>query len=65
MSARRSKRSGSSRGKVMQLLYTAVEGHRAGLPLFDAIHLLGRKRTLARLRAARARIGSDPEGGTR
>ncbi len=51
--------------KVMPLLYTAVEGHRAGLPLFDAIHLLGRERTLARLRAARARIGSDPEVSTR
>ena len=46
--------------KVMPLLYTAVEGHRAGLPLFDAIYLLGRERTLARLEAARraTRIGS-------
>ncbi len=51
--------------KAMPLLYTAVEGHRAGLPLFDAIHLLGRERTLLRLRSARARIGSDPEVGTR
>ena len=48
--------------KAMQLLYTAVEGRRAGLPLFDSIHLLGRERSLERLRAARARLGSDPDG---
>ncbi len=45
--------------KVMPLLYTAVEGHRSGLPLFDAISLLGRQRSVGRLAAARAgRIGS-------
>jgi glutamyl-tRNA synthetase len=44
--------------KVMPLLYLAVEGRRAGLPLFDGMHLLGRERTVARLHAARARIGS-------
>jgi glutamyl-tRNA synthetase len=44
--------------KVMPLLYVAVEARRAGLPLFDGMHLLGRERTLVRLRAARARIGS-------
>ncbi len=48
--------------KVMPLLYTAIEGRRAGLPLFDSIHLLGRERSLDRLRAARARLGSDPGG---
>jgi glutamyl-tRNA synthetase len=48
--------------KAMPLLYTAIEGRRAGLPLFDSIHLLGRERSLERLRAARARLGSDPEG---
>jgi glutamyl-tRNA synthetase len=42
----------------MPLLYVAVEGRRAGLPLFDGMHLLGRERTLARLRAARTRLGS-------
>jgi glutamyl-tRNA synthetase len=47
--------------KVMPLLYTAVEGHRAGLPLFDAIHLLGRERSVARLRAGRELVGSDPQ----
>ncbi len=46
--------------KVMPLLYVAVEGRAAGLPLFDAMHLLGRERTLARLAAARRRIGSAP-----
>jgi glutamyl-tRNA synthetase len=48
--------------KAMPLLYTAVEGRRAGLPLFDSIHLLGRERSLERLRAARLRLGSEPEG---
>ncbi len=46
--------------KVMPLLYTAVEGHRSGLPLFDGIYLLGRERSLVRLRAALDRVGSDP-----
>jgi glutamyl-tRNA synthetase len=48
--------------KAMPLLYTAVEGRRAGLPLFDSIHLLGRERSLERLRVARARLGSEPDG---
>jgi glutamyl-tRNA synthetase len=43
-------------GKVMHAVYTAVEGRRAGLPLFESIVLLGRERTLGRLRAARARL---------
>jgi glutamyl-tRNA synthetase len=43
--------------KVMKLLYVAVEGRPAGLPLFDSMHLLGRDVTLARLRAARVRTG--------
>ena len=45
--------------KVMHVIYTAVEGRSAGLPLFDSMFLLGRERTLARLRAARERL----EGG--
>ena len=36
---------------AMKLLYVAVEGRPAGLPLFDSMHLLGREATLARLRA--------------
>jgi glutamyl-tRNA synthetase len=42
--------------KVMPALYTAIEGRHAGLPLFDSIVLLGRERSLARLRAARERL---------
>ena len=51
--------------KAMPLLYTAIEGHRAGLPLFDSIELLGRERALARLQAARRRLGSGAEPTTR
>jgi glutamyl-tRNA synthetase len=43
---------------VMHALYTAVEGRHAGLPIFDSMYLLGRERTLARLRAARARLAA-------
>jgi glutamyl-tRNA synthetase len=43
-------------GKVMHVLYTAIEGSSAGLPLFDSISMLGRERSLHRLRAARARL---------
>ncbi|HEY3723927.1 MAG TPA: glutamate--tRNA ligase [Acidimicrobiia bacterium] len=50
--------------KAMPLLYTAIEGHRAGLPLFDSIALLGRERSLARLEAARRRLGSAAEPTT-
>jgi glutamyl-tRNA synthetase len=35
-------------------VYAAVEGADVGLPLFDSVVLLGRERTLARLRSARA-----------
>ncbi|MDQ1510597.1 MAG: glutamyl-tRNA synthetase [Actinomycetota bacterium] len=41
-------------GKVMGLVYTAVEGASSGLPLFESIGLLGKDRTLHRLRAARS-----------
>ena len=40
----------------MPALYAAIEGRAQGLPLFDSIWLLGRERTLARLRSARARL---------
>jgi glutamyl-tRNA synthetase len=42
--------------KAMPALYAAVEGRHAGLPLFDSVELLGRERTLGRLRAARKRL---------
>jgi glutamyl-tRNA synthetase len=41
--------------KAMPALYAAVEGRHQGLPLFDSMLLLGRERTLDRLRAARDR----------
>jgi glutamyl-tRNA synthetase len=43
-------------GKVMHVLYTAIEGRSQGLPLFDSISLLRRESALTRLRAARARL---------
>jgi glutamyl-tRNA synthetase len=43
--------------KAMPALYVAVEGAPSGLPLFDSILALGRPRTLARLGAARERLG--------
>ena len=43
--------------KFVSVLYVAVMGTPAGIPLFDSMVLLGRDRTLARLRAARARLG--------
>ncbi|MFI5053337.1 MAG: glutamate--tRNA ligase [Acidimicrobiia bacterium] len=42
--------------KAMPALYAAVEGVHRGLPLFDSIYLLGRDRTVARLRSARGRL---------
>ena len=39
----------------MKLLYVAVEGRPAGLPLFDSMHLLGRER-VARAVACRTRL---------
>jgi glutamyl-tRNA synthetase len=42
--------------KAMHVIYTAVEGRSAGLPLFDSMDLLGRDRTVKRLRAARERL---------
>jgi glutamyl-tRNA synthetase len=42
--------------KALPAVYAAVEGRHQGLPLFDAIVLIGRERALARVRAARARL---------
>ena len=42
--------------KTMPSLYAVIEGRPSGLPLFDSIVLLGRERSLARLRAARERL---------
>ncbi len=42
--------------KVAKPMYTIVEGAPQGLPLFESMILLGRERTLARLRSARSRL---------
>ena len=42
---------------VMKLLYAAVEGRTAGLPLFDSLELLGREASLSRLVDARGKLG--------
>jgi glutamyl-tRNA synthetase len=42
--------------KAAPAVYAAIEGVHRGLPLFDSMHLLGRERTLGRLRAARERL---------
>jgi glutamyl-tRNA synthetase len=47
---------GLNPGKVMHVVYTAIEGRAAGLPIFSAISMLGRESSLNRLRAARARL---------
>ena len=46
--------------KVMPALYAAVEGRAEGLPLFDAVYLLGRERTLARLRGGSLSGSAEP-----
>ncbi len=43
-------------GKAQAPIRVAVTGRTTGLPLFESLHVLGRDRTLARLRAARAKI---------
>jgi len=43
--------------KAAPAVYAAVEGIHRGLPLFESMILLGRERTLARLRATRDRLG--------
>src|SRR5207248_1259794 len=60
--------------KGLPAVYAAVEGTHAGLPLFDSIVLLGRERSVRRVRAAielvgqcaatrwRRRVGPPPAG---
>jgi glutamyl-tRNA synthetase len=48
-------------GKAQAPIRLAVTGRDVGPPLFESLQLLGRERTLARLRAARSRLG-DAEG---
>jgi glutamyl-tRNA synthetase len=42
----------------MKVLYTAITGRPAGLPLFESIQMLGRESALNRLRALRERLRS-------
>jgi glutamyl-tRNA synthetase len=44
--------------KVMAVVYAAIEGRAAGLPVYDSILLLGRESALHRLRAARQRLAA-------
>jgi glutamyl-tRNA synthetase len=44
-------------GKAQAPVRVAVTGRTVGLPLFESLAVLGRERTLARLQAARARLG--------
>ncbi|MFD7308567.1 glutamate--tRNA ligase [Promicromonospora sp. NPDC059942] len=44
-------------GKTQAPVRVAITGRRVGLPLFESIHVLGRERTLERLRAASQRLG--------
>jgi glutamyl-tRNA synthetase len=46
---------GTKLRKFVSVLYVAIEGRAQGIPLFDSIALLGRERSLQRLRTARAR----------
>ncbi|TDC38995.1 glutamate--tRNA ligase [Micromonospora sp. KC213] len=43
-------------GKAQAPVRVAVTGRTVGLPLFESLQVLGRERTLARLRAARVRL---------
>jgi glutamyl-tRNA synthetase len=43
-------------GKAQAPVRVAVTGRAVGLPLFESLEVLGRERTLARLRAARGRL---------
>jgi glutamyl-tRNA synthetase len=44
-------------GKAQAPVRVAVTGRSVGLPLFDSLKVLGRDRTLARLRSALTRLG--------
>jgi glutamyl-tRNA synthetase len=45
-------------GKALPVVYAAIEGRTAGLPLFDSVLLLGRDSSLRRLRAAKERLAA-------
>jgi glutamyl-tRNA synthetase len=45
-------------GKAQAPVRAAVTGRSVGLPLFESLEVLGRERTIARLRAAHARLAA-------
>jgi glutamyl-tRNA synthetase len=45
--------------KHMKVLYAAIQGRTAGLPLFESIEMLGRLSALTRLARARERLSSE------
>jgi glutamyl-tRNA synthetase len=49
---------GRKLAKAQAPIRVAVTGRTVGPPLFESLHLLGRDRTLERLRAARDRLPS-------
>jgi glutamyl-tRNA synthetase len=51
-------RHGLALGKAQAPIRVAVTGKTVGLPLFESLEVLGRDRTLARLSAARSRLGA-------
>ena len=48
---------GVGKKRVHAAVRVAVTGRTVGLPLFESLEVLGRERTLVRVRAARARMG--------
>jgi glutamyl-tRNA synthetase len=49
-------RQGSKLGKAQAPVRVAVTGRTVGPPLFESLEVLGRERTMSRLRSARARV---------
>ncbi len=52
-------RLGTKLGKAQAPVRVAVTGRTVGLPLFESLEVLGRERTLERIRAARARLTGE------
>jgi glutamyl-tRNA synthetase len=49
---------GLKRNRHMKVLYAAITGRTAGLPLFESIEMLGRESALTRLKRAREKFSS-------
>lgn len=57
VTSRLAEKQGVRLGSAQAPIRVAVTGRRVGPPLFESLEVLGRERTLSRLRAARARLG--------